>query len=76
MSVNGTLGALPIGASFDERRGVLYWQPPVGYLGAYEFVIVRDGYLRIPVRVVLQPDRGVRVASRPPFADLFRGALD
>jgi hypothetical protein len=58
LSVDGRLQALPIGASFDARRGVLRWQPTLGFVGAYDFVIVRDGYARVPVRVVLRPDTG------------------
>ena len=54
---NGELRGLPIGASFDDTRGVLYWQPGVGYTGAYDFVVVRDGRDRLPVRVLLQPRR-------------------
>lgn len=54
---HGTLRPLPIGASFDDTRGILYWQPGVGYTGAYDFVVVRDGRERVPVRVVLQAPR-------------------
>jgi hypothetical protein len=54
---NGQLRALPIGASFDQSRGMLYWQPGVGYTGTYDFLVVRDGRERVPVRVVLQPQR-------------------
>jgi hypothetical protein len=53
--VAGQLRALPPGASFDPSRGVLYWQPGVGYSGDYDFEIVANGTARIPVRVVLQP---------------------
>ncbi|MEP6593616.1 MAG: hypothetical protein ABJC51_07980, partial [Acidobacteriota bacterium] len=55
--VNGQLRPLPVGASFDAERGVLYWQPGVGYAGDYDFEIVTSGQTRIPVRVVLQPQR-------------------
>lgn len=51
---NGNLRTLPVGASFDNARGILYWQPGVGYTGAYDFVVVRDGRERVPVRVVLE----------------------
>ena len=54
---NGELRELPVGASFDRTNGVLYWQPGVGYSGAYDFVVVRDGRERVPVRVVLEPQR-------------------
>jgi hypothetical protein len=53
--VNGRLGALPIGASFDPTRGILYWQPSVGYVGDYDFVIVNGRKERTQVRVVLRP---------------------
>lgn len=67
---NGTLSPLPIGASFDDRNGMLYWQPGVGYAGAYDFVVVRDGRERVPVRVVLQPQR-VRTPARRGFDVTF-----
>jgi hypothetical protein len=66
--VAGILRPLPIGASFDQRRGILYWQPGVGYTGGYDFLMVRDGQARIPVRVVLTPE-----VSRTPGNRLFRG---
>jgi hypothetical protein len=53
--VGGELKPLPVGASFDSRRGILYWQPGVGYTGDYDFAIVTDRHARIPVRVVLRP---------------------
>jgi hypothetical protein len=31
---------LPIGSSPDNRRGIFYWQPGVGFLGHYRFVFV------------------------------------
>lgn len=62
--VDGELRSLPPGASFDSRRGILYWQPGVGYIGDYDFVILTNGNMRIPVRVVLQPQRpATRVAA-------------
>jgi hypothetical protein len=63
-----TLAPLPIGASFDDRRGILYWQPGVGFTGSHDFVVVRDGRERVPVRVVLTPD-----ARRPAPSRLVRG---
>jgi hypothetical protein len=55
--VDGQLRGLPIGASFDSTRGILYWQPGVGFTGNYDFVILTSGNQRIPVRIVLQPHR-------------------
>jgi hypothetical protein len=66
--VDGTLRALPAGASFDDRRGILYWQPGLGYVGDYDFVVVGDGKARIPVRVVLSPE-----TTRAPVSRLVRG---
>ena len=57
--VDGQLRGLPTGASFDSSRGILYWQPGVGYTGNYDFVILTSGNKRIPVRIVLQPRRSV-----------------
>jgi hypothetical protein len=34
---------LPIGATFDAERGVLYWQPGPGFLGDYDFIFVDGG---------------------------------
>jgi hypothetical protein len=63
--VDGQLRGLPTGASFDSSRGILYWQPGVGYIGNYDFVILTSGNKRIPVRIVLQPQRsGVRPSGR------------
>jgi hypothetical protein len=65
---NGTLGPLPIGASFDDTRGVLYWQPGPGFTGSYDFLVVRDGRAKVPVRVVLTPE-----TYRAPVDRLVRG---
>ena len=46
--MGGELKPLPAGASFDPRRGILYWQPGVGYTGDYDFAIVTDRHTRIP----------------------------
>ena len=70
---NNELRALPIGASIDQQRGLLYWQPGVGYTGAYDFVVVRDGKERVPVRVVLQPQRA---AVKGPRGLTFRFATE
>jgi hypothetical protein len=69
--VAGELRSLPVGASFDTRRGVLYWQPGVGYAGDYDFVILANGNRRIPVRVVLQSKRSEPRASRRPWRFVF-----
>ncbi len=63
-SVKGELRPLPAGAAFDRTRGILYWQPALGFVGDYDFEIVADGRGRIPVRVVLQPQRGTTTPSR------------
>jgi hypothetical protein len=65
---DGTLRPLPIGSAFDDTRGVLAWQPGLGFNGSYDFLVVRDGQARIPVRVVLTPD-----SSRTPAGRLMRG---
>jgi hypothetical protein len=38
--VGEELRPLPIGASFDARDGILFWQPGPGFLGEHQFVIV------------------------------------
>ncbi len=67
---NDSLRPLPVGASFDRQKGILYWQPGVGYSGAYDFVVVSEDRTRVPVRVVLRDDPRRRAASRM-FANLF-----
>lgn len=62
-SVRGELRPLPAGASFDEARGILYWQPGLGFAGDYDFEIVAEGRGRIPVRVVLRPQRSLPASS-------------
>jgi hypothetical protein len=37
------ISRLPIGSFLDRERGVFYWQPGAGYLGAYRFVFIERG---------------------------------
>ena len=57
--VLGQLRPLPIGASFDSRNGVLYWQPGPGFLGEYEIVFLRNeaggGSSRRTVKITIVP---------------------
>jgi hypothetical protein len=74
--VDGQLRELPIGSSFDPRRGVFYWQPGLAFTGGYDFLFVRtraDGTReRIPVRVTLEPREPARFASaREPWRVSF-----
>lgn len=60
-------GALPIGATLDPSRGVLTWQPGVGFTGAYHFVLLEGGgatAIRHDVRVVLHPKKSGRVGPQ------------
>jgi hypothetical protein len=70
--VNGELRELPVGASFDPDRAVLYWQPGLGYVGGYDFMFVRtadDGLReRLPVRVTLQDHSTAALTSILPRA--------
>jgi len=38
--VGSELRPLPIGASFDSRNGILYWQPGPGFQGEFRFAVV------------------------------------
>ena len=67
----GVLRPIPVGASFDARKGVLYWQPGLAFNGSYDFVVVRDGRTRVPVRVVLGPAAPRATAGRRPVRGLF-----
>jgi hypothetical protein len=55
--VAGRLGALPVGSAFDPERGILFWQPGLGYVGDYDLLFVRTdangGRTAVPVRVSL-----------------------
>ena len=69
--VDGRLNALPVGATFVERRGALHWQPGIGVAGLHDFVLERDGQL-VAVRVGINP-APARAGNRPtPFGSLFR----
>ena len=67
--VDGRLRELPLGSSFDPSRGAFYWQPGLGFMGAYDLMFIRtheDGSKeRIPVRVTLQPSAPVVAANNP-----------
>jgi hypothetical protein len=57
--VLGQLRPLPIGASFDPRDGVLYWQPGPGFLGEYKFVIIdKEKMMRKTIKITIVADRG------------------
>lgn len=56
--VGERLRDLPIGASFDGRAGILYWQPGPGFVGEHVFVVVtNDGArpTRKTVKVTILP---------------------
>jgi len=54
----GQLRPLPIGASFDSRDGVFYWQPGPGFLGEYQFVIIDFGKsTKKTIKVAIVPAR-------------------
>jgi len=52
---------LPIGATFDAVRGILYWQAGPGFIGFYDFLIVSDDEVRgrflKKLRIEIQPQR-------------------
>lgn len=51
---------LPIGASFDAGRGILYWMPGLAYVGDYDFVFqIHDGS-----GIVKQKPIRIRVLSK------------
>ncbi|MDQ3488165.1 MAG: hypothetical protein M3468_10590 [Acidobacteriota bacterium] len=60
--VDGRLATLPVGATFNQARGTLYWQPGPGFAGVHEVVLVREGKL-VPVHVSLGSGSS-RVAKR------------
>ena len=43
---------LPVGSTFDTKRGIFYWQPGVGFNGDYEFVFIKaEGNDRRKIRI-------------------------
>jgi hypothetical protein len=53
--VLGDLRTLPIGASFDSRNGILFWQPGPGFSGEYRFVIVdREAGIKKSILVIIR----------------------
>ena len=57
--VNQELRTLPVGSSFDTRRGVFYWQPGAGFVGHYDFIFVRaedtGDAEQVRVRLLIEP---------------------
>jgi hypothetical protein len=56
--VDGTLRALPTGATLDSKAGVLHWHPGPGFVGSYEFLLVKtreSERARTTVRVTIVP---------------------
>ncbi|MBN1938465.1 MAG: SBBP repeat-containing protein [Candidatus Aminicenantes bacterium] len=55
--VGGERRPLPIGASFDAREGILYWQPGPGFVGEFEIIVAgKDfpgaGWIALRITVV------------------------
>ncbi|MCX6578957.1 MAG: M20/M25/M40 family metallo-hydrolase [Candidatus Aminicenantes bacterium] len=40
MIVNNRMESLPVGSTFDSRKGIFYWQPGPGFVGQYRFVFI------------------------------------
>lgn len=40
MVVNNRLESLPVGSTFDSRKGIFYWQPGPGFVGDYHFLFI------------------------------------
>ena len=59
--VSQVLRALPVGSSFDTRRGVFSWQPGAGFVGHYDFVFVRaedtGDAEQVRVRFLIEPPK-------------------
>jgi hypothetical protein len=55
----GRLSRLPIGSTFDGRRGVFVWTPGVGFLGRHDLVFFHRTPdrtpTRIPLSIILEP---------------------
>ncbi len=56
MVVGNQLRPLPIGSTFDQKSGIFYWQPGVGFYGTYEFVFIKvDGTDQRKLKVKILP---------------------
>jgi len=57
--VGDELKPLPIGSTLDSERGIFYWQPGPGFLGAYDFVFIKEdpsGFsTKMRLRVIIYP---------------------
>jgi hypothetical protein len=65
--VAGGLRPLPVGSTFDAAGGTFTWQPGVGFVGAYDFVFIRNeagAAVRQDVRIVLNPKGSNRVGPQ------------
>jgi hypothetical protein len=40
--VGDRLRGLPVGSTFDKKRGVFYWQPGLGFVGNYSFAFIKE----------------------------------
>jgi len=60
LQVGGQLRSLPIGTTFDAKRGIFYWQPGPGFIGDYEFVFIKEESARLL-------KRNITIRIRPRF---------
>jgi hypothetical protein len=60
--VAGQRVPLPIGSSL--KRGVFYWQPGPGFLGAYDLVFERGDAEKVPVHVKIRPKTYIRSGTK------------
>lgn len=65
--VDGQLRLLPVGSTFDTRKGAFYWQPAPGFIGDYDFLFLKNGSGIDPAPV------SVRVTVGPTTAALRAG---
>jgi hypothetical protein len=67
MIVGDELKPLPIGSTLDSERGVFYWQPGPGFLGAYDFVFVKEESAliskKIHIRIKIVPKFCLKLAA-------------
>lgn len=55
--VGDELRPLPIGASFDSRDGILFWQPGPGFLGEHKFILIDSvSMTRKTISITIIPD--------------------
>jgi hypothetical protein len=57
--INGRQRKLPVGSTFDTRKGIFYWQPGPGFIGQYDLLFAQQSgpgaSVFKKVKIIIQP---------------------